>query len=303
MFFLILFNLQVSANVLIPTPDAKSFEYKAYMYSKGYQSYTDWYLENRTQLKEEMVLIEIFNNAQKHFLSGDLQEALSLYLKVINMEHDKDWKKPQRDLIVDSYQQVIKLNKLNSEVYKDRLKAYANSYSLNNSDENYNYFQPKYLQNWDSILINGVHYSVSDLNQLKLYNTLYRWTLLSESSWEHTVVATPTEFFNKHYPNQHFYTQNSKCQFNQAKGLQVKHKVFSSKDCVVEPNKVHSEKATKTERPLMSKFVKPMPLKTKKWYHSKWLWVGISAVTGFIIYESRKGQSAQAPKPTHTEGF
>ena len=123
MLALILLSLQVTASVLIPTPTAKTFEYKAHMYSKDYQSYVEWYLENRTKLEEELLLIELFNEAQKHFLSGDSEQALTLYLKVINMEHDKDWKKPQRDLIVDSYLQVLKLNSHNQEVYKAVIEA------------------------------------------------------------------------------------------------------------------------------------------------------------------------------------
>ncbi|MCH2535720.1 MAG: hypothetical protein MK008_14865 [Bdellovibrionales bacterium] len=302
MLTLIFLSLQATASVLIPTPNAKSFEFKAHMYSKDYQSYTQWYLENRTQLQEELVLIELFNEAQKHFLAGDTHEALSLYLKVINMEHDRDWKKPQRDLIVDSYFQVLKLNKHNKKVYEDRLGAYVNSYSMNQASQNHDFFQPKYLNNWESILINGVHYDIKDLNQLKLYNTPYRWTLLSDKSWPHTVVATPNEFFNKHYPSSYFYSQNAKCQFNKAKGLDMDHLIFANMDCVVGPNKNKSKAKMDAAKPIKTS-LKPVSLKTKKWYHSKWLWVGVSAVTGYLIYENQKGQNTQAPKPTHTEGF
>ncbi len=303
MLALILLSLQVTASVLIPTPTAKTFEYKAHMYSKDYQSYVEWYLENRTKLEEELLLIELFNEAQKHFLSGDSEQALTLYLKVINMEHDKDWKKPQRDLIVDSYLQVLKLNSHNQEVYKERLGAYVNSYPLSQVKPNHHLFQPKYLDNWDSILINGVHYDIKDLSQLKLYSTPYRWTLLSNSSRPHTLVSTPTEFFNKHYPSQHFYSDHSSCQFSKAKGLEMEHTVFANTDCVVEPHKEQQTKADSTVEMPLKLSTKPPVLKTKKWYHSKWLWVGVSAVTGFLIYESQKGQNAQAPKPTHTEGF
>lgn len=304
MFLILVMLLKLNADVLIPTPSANSFEFKSHLYNTDLQNFTTWYLKNRTHLDEELLIIELFNQAQEYYLSGDFNQAKNTYLKVINMEHDKDWKKPQRDLIVDSYKQIIKLTD-NKQPYQIRLQAYSNSYEINTLKHSSITFEPKYLENWQSILINGVHYDLKDVSRLKFYNTLYRWTLLSNKASPYTLVATPQNFFSKNYPSTYFYSDSSSCEFSISNSLTMEHQVFAGDDCVTSPKKNTNQAVNKDlPSPKLNALTTSQPLKSPHWYKSKWFWAGVTALTGFLIYNNQRGSSdSAAQRPTHTEGF
>lgn len=296
------------SQVLIPTAKTDPFNFKAQLYKTSYQSFTDWYLEKRTTLEEEMLIIDLFNKAQSELLNNDQLSAQSTYLKIINMEHDKDWKKPQRQLIVDSYQQLIKVSSYNKDVYKHRLQAYTNEFNDLNSIKNKSFatYNSKHLQNWSSILINGAHYQLSDLKNIKFYNTVYRWTLLSDKAQPHTLISHPREFFSKVYPPKYFYSESGNCNLIIKKHYEFKHLVFSNKVCELNSDNSLPSKPAITEKQPSVKI--DTSLRTQvthtKWYRSKWLWMGAAILTGAYLYKAQSQSTNETEaQPTHTEGF
>lgn len=253
-----------------------------------------------------MLIINLFNEAQKAFLVGDKNKSKNYYLKIINMEHDRDWKEPQRQLIIDSYLQLIKIAKYNKKVYQDRLQAYSFLGNVVSKASPSKQYSPKYLNKWQSILINGVHYDISDINTLKFTHSLYRWTLLSDKAEVHTVLASPEDFFNKIYPISYFYNSTEKCSFSHSKNLKIKHQVYKNNDCIISPKlslTTDNRKADSKNIEMPSAIIR-QDLNEKKWYHSKWFWIGTAVLTGFVLHSRQGGSNSKKnSKPTHTEGF
>ncbi|MCB0357894.1 MAG: hypothetical protein KDD40_12845, partial [Bdellovibrionales bacterium] len=299
--------------------------------NRNYYSLLEYWQQNQNLQNEK--IRNLFLSAKYEFLKGSPERAAVLYKQIVAQAYELDSAEVERQIISTSF---LRLAQIETELSDEWIKKAADF--APQLPPNKEFFPPPLQDKWqvfakevkilpwnfaipldliDKIIINGKAYEPKMLPTLKLYSKKNRVTFVSNSGFVNSISGSYQEIINHswNFPR----VAQGQCSDHQilAQNHLPTFAVLFPNQCVITRLKVNSPVDLKPEalsaqvhedKTLDKKIVElrqPPTTSSQLWYKNKWLWIGLSVVTGYFIYKenNKPKQDAQdlhvQVRPTH----